>query len=410
MAIPLAESLHIGFTDILMRKVRSAVTVIGIVLGVMCIMVVLAIVNGMNNNTMEWMKQRGGLSKIEVHQNWNYDFSKGGEASFTMREIRYLDSQIPEAKAFNPQSPDYEAVLRYQDTRYHGQVYGVLPDLIAAEDWGTQKGRFLKPLDGEETANVIVLGSTVATELFGNRDPLGKKVIYGSQQMTVVGVMTSKYMKPQGGGGFGDNAMEYMNRRSFIPLSTMMMKIKPGSTISQVDVIATSPANAITLRSKVENIVLNLKGGKRVFSVVSAQEQMQQMKQSSMIFSAIFVLIGIISLLVGGIVIMNIMLASVKERTREIGVRLAVGARSRDIFLQFLVQTVLITALGGVLGIVLGYLILGQVGKYLGLSVIASPQMIWAALGVSVGVGLIFGIFPAVRASGLDPVIALRED
>lgn len=410
MAIPLAESVRIGFSDILMRKVRSAVTVIGIVLGVMCIMVVLAIVNGMNNSTMEWMKQRGGLSKIEVQQNWNYDFSKGGEASFTIREIRYLDNQIPEAKAFNPQSPDYEAVLRYQDTRYHTQVFGVLPDLVLAEDWYPDQGRFIKQVDVDETANVIVLGSSVASELFGNRDPLGKKVVYGNQQMTVVGIMSRKYMKAQGGGGFGDNAMEYMNRRSFIPLSTMMSKIKPGSKISQVDIIAGNPEAAVTLRSKVENIVLNLKSGKRIFSVVSAQEQMQQMKQSSLIFSAIFVLIGIISLLVGGIVIMNIMLASIKERTREIGVRLAVGARSRDIFLQFLVQTVLITALGGILGILLGYAILGQVGKYLGLSVIASPQMIMAALGVSVGVGLIFGIFPAVRASGLDPVIALREE
>jgi len=122
------------------------------------------------------------------------------------------------------------------------------------------------------------------------------------------------------------------------------------------------------------------------------------------------VLIAVISLLVGGIVIMNIMLAAIKERTREIGVRLAIGARGWDIFLQFLVQTVLITGLGGVLGIALGYAILNRVGVYLQMNVVASAQMIWAALSVSVGVGLIFGSVCVIRAVGFDPVIALREE
>jgi putative ABC transport system permease protein len=149
--------------------------------------------------------------------------------------------------------------------------------------------------------------------------------------------------------------------------------------------------------------VLNLKQGKRLFMVASATEQMQQMKQSSMIFSSIFVMIAVISLLVGGIVIMNIMLASIKERTREIGVRLAIGARRRDIFVQFLVQTVMITSLGGVLGIVSGYAILDLVAEFLDIKVAASMQMIWVALMVSVGVGLIF-------AGNLDPVLALREE
>jgi len=134
------------------------------------------------------------------------------------------------------------------------------------------------------------------------------------------------------------------------------------------------------------------------------------MEQNSQIFSMIFVMIGMISLLVGGIVIMNIMLASIKERTREIGVRLAIGARRTDIFVQFMVQTVLITGLGGVFGIILGYLILDLVSGYLQMPMLAEPQMILVALLVSVGVGLIFGITPAVKASDLDPVIALREE
>jgi putative ABC transport system permease protein len=227
----------------------------------------------------------------------------------------------------------------------------------------------------------------------------------------VVGIMKYRYMKPQGGGAaFSENYLDYLNQRSFVPLSTMLSKINPGTKIANLDIRAANPAAAAVLRKKVENTVLNLKHGKRVFQVNSAKEQMESMKKNNMIFSVIFVLIAVISLLVGGIVIMNIMLAAIKERTREIGVRLAIGARGRDIFLQFLVQTVLITSMGGVLGILLGYGILGQVSKFLEINVVASVQMIWAALSVSVGVGLIFGVLPAVRASRLDPVIALREE
>ncbi|MEJ1730025.1 FtsX-like permease family protein, partial [Escherichia coli] len=141
-----------------------------------------------------------------------------------------------------------------------------------------------------------------------------------------------------------------------------------------------------------------------------AQEDMMQMEQNAKIFSMIFVMISVISLLVGGIVIMNIMLASIKERTREIGVRIAVGARRFDIFIQFLVQTVLVTGLGGVLGIVLGCAILDLVGKYLKMPMVANPSMIMTALLVSVGVGLVFGIAPAIKAGNLDPVVALREE
>ncbi|MDY0152330.1 MAG: ABC transporter permease [Candidatus Cloacimonas sp.] len=411
MAIPLSESIKIGLADIMMRKVRSAVTVIGIILGVMCIMVVLAIVSGMNKSTMAWMQERGGLSKIEVHRNWDYDFSKGGNASFSLKEIRYIDSLIPEAQAFNPKIERWNLVLSYGQYTHEDMVMGVMPDMTKVDEWSVGKGRFIKDLDISENGNVIVLGSTVAEDLFANRNPLGESVSLAGQKLMVVGVMTRRYMKPQGGGSaFTDNQLEYLNEQSFIPISTMLNKIEPEAEINELEIKASSPETAIDLRKNVENIILNLKSGKKVFEVSSAKEEMEQMKQNSMIFSAIFVLIAVISLLVGGIVIMNIMLAAIKERTREIGVRLAIGARGRDIFLQFLVQTVLITTLGGLLGIILGYAILAQVGKFLQISVVATVQMIWAALTVSVGVGLLFGVLPAIRAARLDPVIALREE
>ena len=411
MAIPIAESLKLGFADIMMRKVRSIVTVIGIILGVMCIMVVLAIVNGMNESTMSWMEERGGLNKIEVEQNWFYDFSKGGDPSFSLKEIRYLQSLIPEAEAFNPTVQEWEAVINKGDIRYSTSLRGVMPDFVKVEQWDIAKGRFIKDLDIDQHSNVIVIGSTVAKEFFGNNDPLGQIISVSNQQFIVVGVMAERFMPAQGGQmGMGENALEYLNRRCFIPISTMISKVNPGSKISSIDIRAKSPEEAKELRRKVENIVLNLKNGKHLFQVTSAKEQLDTMQANAKIFEAIFVLIAVISLLVGGIVIMNIMLASIRERTREIGVRIAVGARRRDIFIQFLVQTVLITALGGILGILLGFAILDKVGSYLQIKVLASVQMIWVALLVSIGVGLLFGVGPAVRAARLDPVIALREE
>ena len=411
MAIPIAESLKLGIADILMRKVRSIVTVIGIILGVMCIMVVLAIVNGMNKSTMSWMEERGGLSKIEVEQNWQYDFSKGGDPSFTLKEIRYLQSLLPEAEAFNPSVQEWEAIITKVDIRYSTSLRGVMPDFVKVEQWDIAKGRFIKDMDIDLHSNVVVVGSTVAKEFFGNSEPLGQIMSIGNQQFTVVGVMSERFMQSQGGQiGMGDNALEYLNQRCFIPISTMISKVNPISKISSIDIRAKSPEEAKELRRKVENIVLNLKNGKRLFQVTSAKEQMDTMQANAKIMEAIFILIAVISLLVGGIVIMNIMLASIRERTREIGVRIAVGARSRDIFLQFLVQTILITSLGGVLGILFGFAILDKVGSYLQIEVLASVQMIWVALLVSIGVGLIFGVGPAIRASRLDPVIALREE
>ncbi len=409
MAISLRESLEVGLKDIFTHKIRAAVTIIGIILGVMSIMVVLAIINGMNIMTLRWMEERGGLNKIEVHTDWNYDYRKGGKTWFDLQEIRFIQSQLPEVKAFNPVVVMGNSELKKKNQTFVTAVFGVLPDMMLVDEWQPTDGRFFNEYDVTNNHNVIVLGSTAKKELFGNRRGLGEYITILDQAFMVIGIMEEKYWKGQGGWG-RENALEYMNRRSFIPLTTMLHKLATQQKISEFEIKVASPEEASATKTKLENIILNLRQGKRIFAVRSAKEQLEMMKTNSRIFTIIFVLIAIVSLLVGGIVIMNIMLASGQERTREIGVRLAVGARKKDIFLQFLVQTVLITSLGGVIGIILGYSILEQVSKYLQITLLASVRMIWTALIVSVGVGITFGTAPAVRASNLDPVQALRYE
>ncbi|NLN35987.1 MAG: FtsX-like permease family protein [Candidatus Cloacimonetes bacterium] len=410
MAISLSESLHIGFSDIMTRKVRSAVTILGIVLGVMCIMVVLAILSGMNATTLSWMEESGGINKIEVGRNWDYDFSKGGYASLDMYEVNRIRELIPEAKAMNPTLHIWDAQLSNKGTTYDGPCLGVMPDFQIAENWQIGRGRFINLLDLRESSNVIVLGSSVARDLFAGKDPMGQNVSLNGVVFQVIGIMEEKVWMNEAGSMWSGNAMEYLNQRSFIPISVAMNKFGGDKKVDGIQVIAHNPTQALALQQKLKGILLNIKRGKEVFRVSSAQEDMMQMEQNAKIFSMIFVMISVISLLVGGIVIMNIMLASIKERTREIGVRIAVGARRFDIFIQFLVQTVLVTGLGGVLGIVLGCEILDLVGKYLKMPMVANPSMIMTALLVSVGVGLVFGIAPAIKAGNLDPVVALREE
>jgi len=410
MAISLAESVQIGLIDVSTRKVRTAVTIFGIVLGVMSIMVVLAIVNGMNEVTLDWMQQRGGLDKIEIRPNWNYDFSRGGEATLSMREVDYLRSQLEDVEAFNPQVQAWGSIVQYRDQDFEASAFGVYPDLQKVEDWELEKGRFINLEDIRNHNNVIVLGSTVAERLFANRNPLGQYVTLNKQQLMVIGVLQSKYWKNQGDGAFSGNVLEYMNRQVFIPLSTMIAKVNPNLKVETVEIKALPGKDVTKIKRQAEDIVLNFKRGRQLFRVSSAQEEMQTMKKSMVIFSVVFFLIAVISLLVGGIVITNIMLASVKERTREIGVRIAVGARGKDILIQFLVQTILITTLGGVLGILAGLAILDVVAGFLDITLKAAPNMIWVALLVSLSTGLIFGIGPAYKASKLDPVKALMED
>ncbi len=407
MAISLKESLVFGFSDFWSRKVRSLVTIIGIILGTMSIIVVLSLVNGINKQTLQWMMERGGLSKITVRRNWQYDNPKKVRSYFTWKEIKLIRSLIPEAKYLNPQKR-YWLRHSYKDKEYNSSIYGVLPDFTKIEEWDTEDGRFISEFDINQSNDVIVIGTRVKEELFGNKNPIGQFITVHGRRLQVIGIMKHRYMKSNNIGS--DNALGYLNRRTFVPLSTMIHKGTGDDNISSLALKAQDAESAPELRKKLEAIILNLRHGEPVFMIESAQEEAEEMAQSQKTFQIIFFIISIISLLVGGIVIANIMLASIQERTREIGIRLTVGARRRDIFMQFLVQTVLITFIGGILGTLVGLSLLEMVSEYLEIKLIAELSMVLIALTVSVGIGLLAGIIPAILASKLNPVEALRYE
>ena len=271
MAISLKENITVGFSDFWSRKVRSIITVMGIVLGTMSIIVVLALVKGINNQTMKWMMERGGLSKITVRRNWEYKSPDYVKNYFTWKELELIRSLIPEAKYFNPQQRHWVR-HSYEDKEYRASVRGVLPDYSKIEEWDVQEGRFLSSFDIEQSNDVIVIGTTVKEELFGNKEALGEVITVNERRLKVIGVMAFRYMKNSGAIG-NDNAFSYLNRRTFVPLTTMIHKGSGNDNISSFTLKAQDAESAPALREKLNNIILNLRRGLPVFEVESAKEE-----------------------------------------------------------------------------------------------------------------------------------------
>ncbi len=408
MALSLKENIAVGFTDFWSRKLRSFVTIFGIILGTMSIIVVLSLVNGMNKQTLEWMLQRGGFTKITIRKNWNYENEKHLKETLSLEEIMLIKNRVKEIKYFSPEKTDYTK-FHYRDKEDYFALKGVMPDFSNIEEWNVQKGRFITEFDIKNKTSVMVIGTKIKEDLFGNIDPIGKYISVGNAKFKVVGIMEKKYLENKNSNNHY-NMLEYMNKRAFIPLTTYLSKISNENEFSKFTVKTTDIKTAEIATKKIREILLNLRAGEEVFRVFSMEENKKEYEKNSAIFRMIFYIISVISLLVGGIVIMNILLSTIKERTREIGVRIAVGAKRTDIFMQFLIQTVLITFIGGLTGVLLALASLKKIAQFMNFELVPSVSTVVVALVVSVGVGLIFGILPSIKASKLNPVDALRYE
>jgi ABC-type antimicrobial peptide transport system permease subunit len=408
MAVSIKESVVAGFSDFWSRKVRSLVTILGIVLGTMSIIVVLSLVNGIYSSTTAWMSERGGLTKISIMRNWEYENDRNLPDYFTLQEVEEIKSLIPEAEAINPQLDSW-VQYTYQDKEFRGGIVGVYPEYALVEEWTADRGRFIKDFDVNESSDVIVIGTRIRDELFGSKNPIGKFITTNERRLQVIGVMEHKFLKNNNAIG-GENQLGWLNRRAFVPLSTMIYKGTGQNRIEEFTVKAASPDEAIPLKMKIEDILLNLRQGEPVFRVESNMENAEEMQKNFKTMRMIILFISLVSLFVAGIVISNIMLATIQERTREIGIRLAVGARRTDIFIQIIVQTILVFIVGGFLGVVIGLSLLNVVSGYLGQPIIAAQWVVVTAVASTLTVGAITGIFPAVKASNLDPIKALRYE
>lgn len=397
--------------DLLRQKLRTVLTMLGIIFGVGAVISMLSIGAGAQAEALAVIDAMG-LRNVIVREKpiEDEDLFRIRERSLglSMRDLEAVRTVAPEIVAASARKRLRVDRVLSQDGRSEGQVAGVHRGYFALLNLRVASGSLF---DAEEEATfqrVAVLGARAARELFGYDDAIGKPIKVNDVWFTVVGVLERQSLDQN---EFQGVSVDSADAGVFVPITTALKMYDRQTLESELDeiVFQVAPdASVETTSTLIDSVVAQLHGGEADYALVVPQDLLDQSRQTRRIFNIVMGGIAGISLLVGGIGIMNIMLASVMERTREIGIRRAIGAKRRDIVAQFLCESVLISLLGGVTGIVLGFAISAGVALYSEWNTVVTGFSVVLAFGFSVAVGVIFGTYPAVRASHLDPIEALR--
>ena len=405
------EGVFLAFTAIRTHKMRSFLTVLGVLIGVASVIGMVSIITGLNNSMAEQIDSLGS-NVIHISQHEMVHF--GG---LSAEERRRKDITAEHAEAIGEYCPSVGAVspenhywarggnqVKYRDNKAsRPAVVGVWPDYEIVNNCFAVEGRFFTEGNINFRATVTVLGNDVKEALFPNLDPLGKQIRINGKKFTVVGVMEKK---PKFLGESQDNYV-------LIPLSTYKRTYPEDKALT----LLARPVSPELTDKAIDEITQLLRRMRGVpydkpddFAISTQEDMMDMYKRITGAIYMVMVVISSIGLLVGGVGVMNIMLVSVTERTREIGIRKAVGARKKNILWQFLIEAMTLSGSGGLLGIVIGLLL----GKFVGAvtPLAAGVSVFWIVLGFSfsVSVGLVFGIYPAYRAARLDPIVSLRYE
>jgi putative ABC transport system permease protein len=324
--------------------------------------------------------------------------------AFTHGDVEAIRREATAVRLISAQDVRATRVVFGEDNR-STTLYGVEPEFFEIRDWGVSSGRLFDQVDQRQGAKVCVLGQTLVDDLFANTDPLGQTLRIHDASCEIIGVMTAK-----GVSTFGTDQDDVV----FMPHSTFSRRISGQDRIGTLMVSAISETRASEAQQQIELLLRErrriLPGEDDDFSVRDLREVQEVLGTVTGVLTTVLAGVAAISLLVGGIGIMNIMLVSVRERTREIGIRMAVGARSRDILAQFLVESVILSSAGGVVGIALGIAGSWTAAEALGLPFVLPMVAMVIAFGVSVGIGVVFGVVPARKAAQLQPIEALRYE
>jgi putative ABC transport system permease protein len=428
-AAKLRRSVSLAVKSLWLHKLRSFLSVLGIIIGTSAVIALMAFGEGSMQDALEDIKRQGATNIIVRSvkpPDESATASKGWVTTYGLVQ-RDLDKFETFGDVIVRRVPlrVLPTEVRYLERMANSRVIGTIPQYTEVNKLEMASGRFLVETDDENMENVCVLGSEVADKLFPFEDPLGKTVGMKGQDFRVIGVI--KERMPTGGSG-GSQAAEEFNRDVYIPFRTsrgrfggIIFTRSSGSRsaekveISQVT-LTVSDIDHVRPVGDAIRTMLEFEHPRKDWAVTVPLDRLEEAERAKNRFTNLLVLIASISLVVGGIGIMNIMLATVTERTREIGIRRALGAKQKDITLQFLVEAVVQTTIGGICGVILG---LGMVYSVpiiwkliAGTSLPAAIHVpsIFLSLFVSVGVGVLFGWYPARRAARLDPIEALRHD
>jgi putative ABC transport system permease protein len=408
--IAYGEILHVSLRSLRANKMRSALTTLGIVIGVAAVVAMFAIGTGANQSVTAQITsmgsnllvvRSGSMTTGGARMGW------GSSPTLTFADAEAIAEECPAVGKAAPTTAGGVQVV-YGNSNWSTRAEGTTPPMLDIRNWTIASGRSFNDSEVRSSAKVCLLGQTIVTNLFGEEDPVGKIVRVKRIPMTVVGVLGRK----------GTNAMgSDQDDTLIIPVTTAQKRVFGSRFQGKVSSILVQAVDGNSISAAIDQVDGLLTERHRIrldeekdFSVMNLAEIMEAAAESTRTLSFLLAAVASISLLVGGIGIMNIMLVSVTERTREIGIRMAVGARTPDILLQFLAEAVILSVLGGLTGIALGALVSFAIGHFAGWPTVISPLSIGLAFGFSALVGIFFGYYPASKAAALDPIEALRYE
>jgi putative ABC transport system permease protein len=394
-----------GFLTMGRHKMRTFFMMIGIVVGITALTLIFSLGKGAEEKIMERV-QKFGLSSLMIWSGGGREIgpSSGGPVTtLTMKDVAALQQEVTNIDVMAPMQRIRDSEIKYQEKNVYVMIIGTSPDWEPVWNWSVTSGVFFDDSDMNSMARVALLGPTVLQELFGEADPIGEQIRIGNVPFQVKGILASKGTSPGGGD---------MDNRILIPITTAMRRLMNVDYIVSIKVLLKDHSQ---MKQTVEQISSILRERHHLaaqepddFRVIEPTQVKAMASKIIGTFNLFLALIAGLSLIVGGIVVANLMLISVNERTSEIGLRKAVGARSKDILLQFLMETTSITFIGGILGIVLGLSGAQILALTINLPVAVSWEVLVLGIVFSSIVGIAAGVFPARRAAILEPVETLR--
>ncbi len=405
-------TLRIALNALRVNKLRSALTMLGVIIGVAAVITMLAVGAGAEARMQEQIKSLGSNLMIitaGARTASGVRLSTGTTPSLTEDDAAAITRDISEVEAAAPSNRGGAQVVA-GSANWATQIYGITPDYFIVRNWSLDAGRMFEGSELTGSAKVALIGQTVARELFGDADPMEQTIRIKNVPFTVIGVLQRKGQSMMG---------QDQDDVIMVPLSTARNRLLGASQgklrqVSMIQIKVREEASMSEAETKVRELLRQrLRGGpgqEEPFSIMNLTEMLQTQEESSRIMSMLLAAVASVSLMVGGIGIMNIMLVSVTERTREIGLRMAVGARANDILRQFLVEAITLSMLGGVIGIIVGALSSWMITSLAGWQIRMSPESILLSVGFSAAIGIFFGYYPARKASHLLPIQALRYE
>lgn len=401
--------LQVAWVALRVNLLRSILTMLGIIIGVAAVIIMLALGAGARYDVDQQIKSLGGNVFVVFARGRFMGGAReasGSSQGLTEMDAQAIEQQIPEV---NVAAPTLRASgqLIYGNLNWAPEIHGVDNKIYTDQSWELAEGRSFSDTELASAGRVAVIGQTVKRELFGAADALGQTVRVNKMPVTVIGVLKGKGQNTQG------NDQDDL---IFMPLDTVRKRIA-GMTLSSpkavrsIIVQVTDERDMSIVEQQLDSLLrqrLRISDNQSGFSIRNLAEMVETRSQTMQIFNGLLAAVASVSLLVGGIGIMNIMLVSVTERTREIGLRMAVGAEPRVILKQFLVEAVLLCAMGGLIGLTLAVAVSLGLEHFAGFTAIIQPQVVVMSLGFSCLIGVFFGYYPATKAARMQPIEALR--